>query len=119
MIAPALEAAIWGLVAGGALLLGATVGYFIRLPAVVSSSIMAFGIGVLISALAFDLMDEAFNEGGIWAATIGFALGGALYATANAALASAGAHKRKRSDRGGATAASAAYSGLMRPPIPI
>ncbi|MFD0859075.1 ZIP family metal transporter [Roseovarius aquimarinus] len=110
MIPLVWQAALFGLVAGSALVVGAWAGYFLRLPKVLCSSIMAFGIGVLISALAFDLMDEAFAEGGIWAATAGFALGGALYAGANAWLASAGARKRKRSDRGGATAASASLA---------
>ncbi|MFX0542680.1 ZIP family metal transporter [Roseovarius sp. S4756] len=110
MIAPEVQAAFWGLLAGSALLIGATAGYFLRLPAKAASSIMAFGIGVLVSALSFDLMDEAFVVGGIWAATLGFAVGGGLYALANAVLAGAGAHKRKRSDRGGATAASASLA---------
>ncbi|MCQ0093738.1 ZIP family metal transporter [Roseovarius sp. M141] len=103
-----LQAALWGLVAGSALLLGASVGYFLRLPAVLASSIMAFGIGVLISALAFDLMDEAFSIGGTGAAVAGFIGGAALYALANAILARAGARERKVSGR--APAASVAAS---------
>ncbi len=105
-----LQAALWGLVAGGALLAGATAGYFLRLPAVISSSIMAFGIGVLISALAFDLMDEAFSVGGVGAAVAGFAAGGALYALANAALARAGAHERKVSARQAGAGAAASLA---------
>jgi ZIP family zinc transporter len=54
-----LQAAFWGLVSGSALLVGAGVGYFARLPQRLIAAIMAFGAGVLISALAFDLMDEA------------------------------------------------------------
>ena len=99
MLALPLQAAIWGLVAGGALLIGAAIGYFVRLPKVVSASVMAFGIGVLISALSFDLMDEAVATGGVLAAMIGFLLGGAVYALANAALAKAGARERKVSTR--------------------
>ena len=58
------QAGFWGLIAGSALLLGATVGYFARLPQRIIAWIMAFGGGVLISALAFDLMDEAYARGG-------------------------------------------------------
>jgi ZIP family zinc transporter len=54
-----LVAGLWGLLAGSALLLGAATGYFTRLPQRVIAGVMAFGGGVLISALAFDLMDEA------------------------------------------------------------
>src|SRR4051794_11039341 len=58
---------------------------------------MAFGSGVLISAVAFDLMQEAADTGGLLPAAIGF-LGGALaYLAANAALARHGARHRKRS----------------------
>ena len=105
-----LQAATWGAVAGGALLFGALIGYFIRLPIKVSGSIMAFGVGVLISALAFELMHEAFLSGGIVATTVGFIAGVAVYAFANAALATAGARARKRSNRQAGTAASASLA---------
>ncbi len=44
-------------VAGSALLIGAALGYFARIPPRLIAAIMAFGTGVLISALSFDLMD--------------------------------------------------------------
>jgi len=92
-----LQAAFWGLVAGGALVLGAAAGYWIRVPARLVAAIMAFGSGVLISALSFELMDEAFRTGGFGATALGF-LGGALaYTLANWALAHRGAKHRKRS----------------------
>ncbi|MFP7675613.1 hypothetical protein ACG74X_19935 [Marivita sp. S0852] len=69
-VPPVLQAGFWGLVAGSALVIGATIGYFVRLPAAFSSSVMAFGIGVLVSALSFDLMQEAFAEGGVTAAAV-------------------------------------------------
>lgn len=46
------EAGLWGLLAGGALLIGAGVGYFARVRQRVIAAIMAFGSGVLISARA-------------------------------------------------------------------
>ena len=55
-------AALWGLVAGSALLLGAAAGYFARVPQRLIAAVMAFGGGVLISALSFDLMDEACGQ---------------------------------------------------------
>jgi ZIP family zinc transporter len=58
---------------------------------------MAFGSGVLISALAFELMDEAFKRGGFDAAAIGFVGGAAVYTAANWVLAHHGARHRKRS----------------------
>lgn len=110
MIPLAMQAALWGLVAGGALLLGALAGYFLRLPGFAAPSVMAFGIGVLISALSFDLMEEAFATGGVGAAIAGFIVGGALYALANAALAASGARERKLSGRSGGGGAAASLA---------
>ncbi|HWJ82032.1 MAG TPA: ZIP family zinc transporter [Nocardioides sp.] len=92
-----LEAGGWGLLAGGALVVGAGVAWFVTVPHRVVASVMAFGAGVLISALAFDLVDEAERTGGLTATMAGF-LGGALvFVLANVALARRGAQHRKRS----------------------
>jgi ZIP family zinc transporter len=93
----ALQSGFWGLLAGSALLIGAALGYFARLPRRLIASIMAFGGGVLISALAFDLMDEAYQRGGLDATSIGFFGGAALFTGANVILARHGAKHRKRS----------------------
>jgi ZIP family zinc transporter len=92
-----LVAAWWGFVAGAALLLGAAAGYLAPVPQRLTAAIMAFGAGVLISALSFDLMEEAYNEGGFGSTAIGFIGGAALYTTANWLLARHGARHRKRS----------------------
>jgi ZIP family zinc transporter len=92
-----LEAGLWGLLGGAALVIGALIAWLVRVPKGVIASVMAFGSGVLISAVAFDLMQEAADTGGLLPAAIGF-LGGALaYLAANAALARHGARHRKRS----------------------
>jgi ZIP family zinc transporter len=92
-----LQAGFWGLVAGGALLLGAFAGYRFAVPQRLNAAIMAFGSGVLISALSFELMDEAYETDGLLSCAVGF-LGGALaYTLANALLARYGARHRKRS----------------------
>jgi ZIP family zinc transporter len=67
-----LQAGLWGLLAGSALLVGAAAGYFARVPQRVIAAIMAFGGGVLISALSFDLMDEAYKRGGFDSTAVGF-----------------------------------------------
>jgi ZIP family zinc transporter len=58
---------------------------------------MAFGAGVLISALAFDLVDEAETKGGLTATVLGFLVGAVAYLLANLVLAKRGARHRKRS----------------------
>lgn len=91
------EAAFWGGVGGGALILGAAIGYLVTVPTRVIAGVMAFGSGVLISALSFELMAEAFNGAGITATAVGFLLGAVFYASANRVLVIYGAKHRKRS----------------------
>ena len=69
------------------MVIGAAVGYFARVPGSVVAGVMAFGSGVLISALSFELMEEAFEEHGLTATVTGFLLGAAIYAAANHLLA--------------------------------
>lgn len=92
-----LEALLWGLLAGGALLLGALVAWFVRVPPRVIAAIMAFGSGVLISALCFELMAEAYRRGGFDSASLGFVAGAVIYTAASWVLAHHGARHRKRS----------------------
>jgi ZIP family zinc transporter len=93
----ALQAGLWGLLAGSALLVGAAVGYFVHLPQRLIAAIIAFGSGTLISALSFELMDEAFHRGGFDATAVGFVSGAVIYTAANWLLAHKGAKHRKRS----------------------
>lgn len=90
-------AGFWGLVAGSALLVGAAAGYFARVPQRLIAAVMAFGSGVLISALSFDLMNEAYKRGGFDSTAIGFISGAAVYTAANLYLSRKGAKHRKRS----------------------
>ena len=92
-----LEAGFWGLLAGSALLIGAAVGFFARVPRRVTASVMAFGAGVLLSAVSFELIDEAHEQGGLLSVAIGAAAGALLYTGANVLLARHGARHRKRS----------------------
>lgn len=93
-----LQAGGWGLLAGGALVIGALVAWYIPVPRAVVASVMAFGAGVLISALAFDLIDEAEATGGLTATLAGFLAGAATYVLANSIVAKRGARHRKRSE---------------------
>ncbi|MFE9956035.1 ZIP family metal transporter [Micromonospora sp. NPDC005299] len=92
-----LEAGFWGLVAGSALLIGAVVGYFARVPRRAVASVMAFGAGVLLSAVSFELIAEAHEQGGLKPVVIGATLGALAYTGANILLARRGARHRKRS----------------------
>ncbi|PSM31289.1 ZIP family zinc transporter [Haliangium sp. UPWRP_2] len=102
-------AGFWGLASGSALLVGAGLGYASRVSQRAIAGVMAFGAGVLISALAFDLMDEAYSQGGFISAAAGFLSGAAVYSLANWRLSRHGAKHRKRS--GGQQPSEAEHSG--------
>lgn len=90
-----VSAGFWGFVSGAALLLGASIGYFVRLPTRLIAIIMAFGAGVLLSAIAFELMNEAFEAAGMLPTALGFVMGAIVYIGANRVIAIRGARKRK------------------------
>ncbi|MGE5547299.1 MAG: ZIP family metal transporter [Solirubrobacterales bacterium] len=92
-----LIAGFWGLVSGSALVVGTILAYAFHLPQRVVAAVMAFGSGVLISALSFELMAEAYKLGGFLACSVGFLGGAAVYTAANVWVSRRGAHCRKRS----------------------
>lgn len=92
-----IQAALWGLLAGSALVLGAGVAWFFRVSPRIVAAVMAFGSGVLVSALSFDLMDEAFRQGGFDSTALGFLGGAAAFTAANILVSRRGGGHRKRS----------------------
>jgi ZIP family zinc transporter len=73
-----LIAAWWGFVGGAALLIGALLGIYLPVSARLIGLVMAFGAGVLISAVAFELAEEAYQRSGGTAVVLGL-LAGAGY----------------------------------------
>ena len=53
---------VWGLVSSSSLVIGAVIAFLLHIPLRVVGLIMGFGAGVLISAVAFDLIEEALAE---------------------------------------------------------
>ena len=92
-----LQSGLWGLLSGSALVLGAAVAYLAPVPQRVVAGVMAFGSGVLVSALTFGLVEEAIAQGGLLPVAVGFAAGALVYTGANVLLDRAGATHRKRS----------------------
>lgn len=74
-----LQVIIFSIISGFALALGALAGIFFGFRKKVIAGFMAFGSGVLICALSFGLMEEAFHHGGFDAVIIGFLLGGSVF----------------------------------------
>ena len=98
---------MWGLVGGVALLIGAIAGLVWRVPRRVIGLVMAFGAGVLVSALAFELTAEAYATGGLDATAAGLALGSLAFFAGDRVLARMGGADRKRSSGPGADGAAA------------
>jgi ZIP family zinc transporter len=74
-----LEAAFWGFVGGFALVAGAVFALARGMSERMVAFVMAFGAGVLISAVAFDLTQEAIEIGGGGATALGLFGGAFVY----------------------------------------
>ena len=85
------EAFFWGLVGGSSLVLGALI-VFIREPARKALGlIMGFGAGVLLSAVSFELVDEALTvAGGEGGTALGFFAGALVFYAGDTAIARIG-----------------------------
>lgn len=107
-----VQAGFWGLLAGAALIVGAALGYLVKVPPRWIAGVTAFGSGVLISALAFELMEDAFRRGGFAATAIGFLSGAIAFTAITLVLNRRGAKRRKRS-KGQPSEAESSGSGLV------
>ena len=96
-----LEAAWWGFVGGASLLLGAAVGLLVRVPTRVIGWVMAFGAGVLISAVAFELTEEAYLAAGGVAAAAGLLAGSLTFFAGDTVIDRFGGRRRKSPVHGG------------------
>ncbi len=81
-----LEAGLWGLAAASTLIIGAGIGLLAQVPRRIVGLVMAFGVGALTSALAFDLTDEAFRVGGTLPVAAGLGAGALAFYAGNRLL---------------------------------
>ena len=93
-----LEAFSWGLLAASSLLVGGLLSIVFSIGPRLLGVVMAFGAGVLISATAFELVEEAFETSGLLSdVALGLFAGCAAYALGDAAIDRMGGHARKSS----------------------
>jgi ZIP family zinc transporter len=90
---------IWGFFSGSALLIGAVLGFSFSIPKKIIALVMAFGSGVLLSTLCFELIADAYKRAGLIPVGVGFLVGGVLYSLVNIILSKKGGGKRKKSAR--------------------
>ena len=69
------EAFLWGLLASSSLIIGAVIAMAACPPAKITGLVLGFGGGTLISAISFELTEEAYALGGADALTFGLAAG--------------------------------------------
>jgi len=93
-----LEAAFWGAVGGSALVFGAVVGLRVMPRQRTIGLVMAFGAGVLISALTYELVADAYSRTGFDEVAIGLAIGALVFTAGDWWLDRRGGNHRKRSD---------------------
>lgn len=91
------EAALWGAVGASSLLVGAVIGLAVPIPQRVIGLVLGFGAGTLISALTFELTEEAFRLGGADAVAIGLAAGALAYFVGDWLIERRGAENRMSS----------------------
>ncbi|MBJ7457071.1 MAG: ZIP family zinc transporter, partial [Thermoleophilia bacterium] len=94
------EAFLWGLLGASSLLVGAGVAFALPIHRRALGLVMGFGAGVLISAVAYELVLEAVgtSEGDGWAVALGLAAGAVTFYVGDLLLARHGAHHRKRAE---------------------
>jgi len=86
----------WGLLAGSSLVIGALIAIRFRIRPRVIGLIMAFGSGVLISAVAFDLVEEAVsNSSGRGAGVVGIFAGCLVFFSGDLLIDRYGGSQRK------------------------
>lgn len=94
------EALLWGAVGASSLVLGAVLGLGVRLSKRVLALLMGFGAGTLISAVSFELAEEALAQGGALALVIGLAVGALAFYFGDRLVEGMGGQERPQRPRG-------------------
>ena len=108
-----LEAAFWGFVGGASLLIGALLGLFLPVPVRLVGLVMGFGVGVLISAVAFELTGAAYDRAGAVPVVLGLSAGALTFYAGDWLIDRKGAENRKDPTGTEAGAGSSAATSLV------
>jgi ZIP family zinc transporter len=91
------EAALWAFLGAGSLLIGTELVFLFRPGQRTIGLVMAFGAGAMISAVSFELVEEALEAGAPTIATLGLAAGAVTFYVGDMLIARRGGAARKRS----------------------
>src|SRR5438876_10968568 len=104
-----LAAFAWGFLAASSLIVGGAVALRYRIDDRALGLVMAFGSGVLISAVSFELVQEAFDTaGGKGSVALGLLAGSTIFFAGDAVIDRMGGEERK--DSGGGQAGGSALA---------
>ena len=91
------ETALWGGIAGSAVLMGALAGIYLKVKRSIIAYIMAYGTGVLIGAATFELLILSLRDGGMELTVLSFILGAIIFTLFDLLISKKGGRERKRS----------------------
>ena len=80
------QAVLFAVIASSALVIGGVIGAYKPPPRPVTAALLAFASGALITAVAFDLFEEAFEVGGAWRAGVALFLGATVFVVVDTLL---------------------------------
>ena len=98
------RAPFWGFVGASALIIGAEVAFAFKLSRMIIGLIMAFGVGAIIAAVAFGLVEPALESAEGWLVSGALLVGAIAFFLGDRAVANLGGSKRKNpeaQDEGG------------------
>lgn len=93
------EAAVWGFVGASSLIIAAELSFAFRFSKLVVGLIMAFGVGALISSVAFELVVPALEDAAGWKVALSMAAGSVVFFVGDRLIASIGGSDRKNPDK--------------------
>jgi ZIP family zinc transporter len=74
-----VESLVFGVIASSALVIGAVTGGRVQFPKRVLAAMLAFAAGALMTALAFELFEDSYEQGGLWRAALGLLAGAVVF----------------------------------------
>jgi zinc transporter, ZIP family len=92
---PVLTAAGWGLLAACALPIGALAARLRMFSKRTLGAVLAFGAGTLISAVTFELVEQAFLRADLWPVVAGLGMGAVTFTAGDAAIARSGGRRHR------------------------
>jgi ZIP family zinc transporter len=111
---------LWGFAAASSLIVGGGIALAFRLGERLLGLVLAFGAGVLISAVAYELVQEAYDMGnGTWALALGLPLGALAFYVGDLLIDRTGGSMRKTPHRDDGVGSAAAITlGIVLDGIP-